>query len=84
MLVSDSQSGLMSARSAYGDRRGELLWRIVDAGKQICRGGKELVLDWVPGHCGLIGNELADVAVKRARDGDQVGCASLFKSAQCL
>lgn len=50
--MSDSQSGLMSVRSAHVDRRDELLRHIIDAWKQICRGGKELVFDLVTGTVG--------------------------------
>ena len=84
MLVSDSQSGLVSLKSVRSGRRDELLWRIVGVGREVCSGEKELIFVWVPGHCGLVGNEMADVAAKRASRSEQVGCVSMYKSVQCL
>lgn len=48
-------------------------------GKSWCLYGCRSTIPWR-----LIENELADVAAKRAKNGNQVGCASLFKSVQCL
>ena len=33
--------------------------------------GRELNLVWVPGHCGLVGNEMADAMARRGAEGDQ-------------
>ena len=84
MVVSDSQAALNALRYTSCGRNDELLVNVVRAGKQLCANGKTLVFAWVPGHCGLLGNELADAAAKRAALTEQVDCACLYKSVKCL
>ena len=83
MIVSDSQSGLMALRNV-GSSGEELLLQILSVGKQLCANGKELIFIWVPGHCGLTGNEWADAVAKRAVLNEQTGCKCLYKTVKCL
>lgn len=84
LVVSDSQSGLVALKEARGGRCEELLSQIVGVGKELSRNNKELVFVWVPGHCGLPGNEMADVAAKRGTSEDQSESACMYKSVRCL
>ena len=65
MVVSDSQAGLNALMRMRCGRRDELLWKIVGVGRELSESGRSLVFVWVPGHCGLIGNEWADDAARR-------------------
>ena len=58
VLATDSQS-LCCALASGNDDIQNLICKICDAN---CR----LVVQWVPGHCMLDGNELADAAAKQA------------------
>ena len=84
MIVSDSQSGLKAVQNAVCGRGEDLLKKIVAAGKMLGANGKTLVFVWVPGHCGLIGNEWADGVAKRAVLGEQKDCECLYKTVKCL
>ena len=84
MVVSDSQAALMSVRSVTGSLREGVLERVLGVLRNICSDGRRLVFVWVPGHCGLIGNELADAAAKRASKNDQSDAACLYKSVRAL
>ena len=84
LVVSDSQSGLKALRNAGSSRGEELLMKIVAAGRMLGADGKLLTFVWVPGHCGLAGNEWADEVAKRAVSGDQTDCECLYKTVKCL
>ena len=45
---------------------------------------KRLVIVWVAGHCGLVGNEWADVAAREAVLLDQVGVHCMFECLECV
>ena len=62
LICTDSQSLLKALESGMGDCRSSI--------GELCRAIKKvpgrLTLQWVPGHCGLLGNEIADKAARDA------------------
>ena len=77
-LISDSQSSLraMAERAVRGSK-GELVAGVEEELVRLRGEGRLVVITWVPSHCGVVGNELADGAAGRAArlDQDGVGCS---------
>ena len=80
MVVSDSQAALRALAAGGGGWLPEILARGRRIGRELGNMGKEMVFVWVPGHCGLIGNEWADAAAGQANSGDQSECECLYES----
>ena len=60
-IVSDSQAALRAMRDTVVGVGwvSVALGELVQLGKELGVRGKRLVFVWVPGHCGLVGNECA-------------------------
>ena len=71
VVCTDSQSALASLREgpvAQSSLLGIGIWRTL---KGLSESGRQIVLQWVPSHCGLRGNERADTIPKEASSLDQ-------------
>ena len=71
VVCTDSQSALASLRegpSAQSSPLGIDIWRTL---RGLSEGGRQIVLQWVPSHCSLRGNERADSIAKEASSLDQ-------------
>ena len=77
-MVTDSKSVLESVARCQWNTNNACLKDAFQALAELEEGGRKLVFTWVPSHCGLIGNELADQAAGRANALDQTGVAWPF------
>ena len=84
MIVTDSQAGLRALQGVNGGWENPRVARVASAGRALGREGKKLVFVWVPGHCGLVGNEWADAAAGEAASGPQGGVECSFESIKGL
>ena len=84
MVVSDNQAGLRALRDMGSGRVNQGLATVSGIGRELGEEGKEVAFVWVPGHCGLTGNEWADEAAKVATTGDQNGVECMFGSVKRL
>ncbi|XP_043205423.1 uncharacterized protein LOC122372368 [Amphibalanus amphitrite] len=67
VICTDSQAALAALRSGPSEQRTQLNSEVWDALTLLTReGARRLHLQWVPSHCGLEGNERADVLAKEA------------------
>lgn len=72
-ILSDAKSALQALHSC--SRKGQhyvLASEIIQAFDITQRNGHSIIFQWVPGHCGLAGNVLADAAAKAAADNNAV------------
>ena len=65
-VVTDSQSSLRALRERSGKCCNEMVDRVEEELAKLRGEGKVVVMTWVPSHCGIVGNELADRAADRA------------------
>ena len=66
IVYTDSQSALVSLQggpSAQTSQLGTDIWRAL---RELARDGRQIILQWVPSHCGLDGNERVDCIAKEA------------------
>ena len=71
VVCTDSQSALASLRDGPATQTAPLgisIWSLL---ARLAEGGREVHLQWVPSHCGLVGNERADAIAKEASELDQ-------------
>ena len=71
VVCTDSHSALASLREGPATQSSPLgigIWRTL---KGLSEGGRQIVLQWVPTHCGLRDNERADTIAKEASSLDQ-------------
>ena len=76
-IVSDSQSSLKVIEQKQIDSRCELRSGVEEWLESLADPGRKLLLEWVPCHCGIDGNEKADAeAAKAAKmNQEQVQCS---------
>ena len=84
MVVSDSQAGLRALKGAGYKRLGEGLAKVARIGRELGDRGKQLTFAWVPGHCGVPGNEWADREANAACTLEQGGVECMFEAVKCL
>ena len=77
-VVTDSKSVLESVARYQWNTNNACLKDTFQALAELEEGGRKLVFTWVPSHCGLFGNELADQAAGRASALEQTGVAWPF------
>ena len=80
VVVCDSQAALRAMKNAGVCRVEECLGRVVGLGRALGDKGKRLVFVWVPGHCGLVGNEWADEAAGEAATLTQDDAVCMYSS----
>lgn len=67
IICSDSQVALTSIQSMnYKSNNGGYIYKILIEMTAAMKAGHDIALQWVPGHCGLTGNEAADCLAKKA------------------
>jgi ribonuclease HI len=81
-VVSDSKSGLDALASRGSWRKKDPLVQEVRGMWTRVESGRTLTFCWVPGHCGLVGNEQADVVAKEGSKMDQQGVSWLYSTAK--
>lgn len=69
VILSDSMSALSSIKTDGKNSREDLVKEIQTIIHQIIEKGTNVTLQWVPAHCNIRGNELADRAAKAAAGG---------------
>jgi len=79
-VVSDSQSVLVRLRGCRGRLCDGLVARCSALLEELCMMRRSIAFAWVPGHCMIAGNELADAAAGRACGGVQSGVECLPSS----
>ena len=75
IICTDSQSALASLRdgpTVQTTPLGISIWRSLS---RLAEGGRQVHLQWVPSHCGIVGNERADDIAKEASSLDQTDTA---------
>ena len=72
-IVTDSKSSLMGLRKIKMKNLDPLTADANNKLKALYRVGRQLTLTWTPSHCGLLGNEMADVGAAEAAKLDQQG-----------
>ena len=75
--MSDSHSVLVCLRGCRGDLREGIIARCAWLLSELCLQDKWLCMVWIPGHCAIVGNELADAAAAR-------GCSMVQNNVECL
>lgn len=66
-IFSDSKSALSAlANHPRGNNSSYLIYQIKDKIRDLSNTGRKIKLIWIPNHCGIIGNELADTRAKSA------------------
>ena len=66
LICSDSFSALLAIKSMENCKNNSLLWEVVDKYSRLKMQGIEIMMEWVPGHKGIPGNEKADKAAGEA------------------
>ena len=84
VVASDSQAALRAVHGVGTGRMEDCIGEIVELGRELGNLGKKMVFVWVPGHCGLIGNEWADKAAAEAAKLNQDGVACMLNSIRSL
>lgn len=65
-VFTDNQGAIRSSCNPSGQSGQQILRYIVKSINTLRERGIEVVLQWIPAHVGIVGNELADVAAKQA------------------
>ena len=68
VILSDSKSSLQALERGGSRNRSDVQANILHVAHQIITKGSDLALMWLPSHCGIRGNELADCAARSAID----------------
>ena len=71
LICTDSQSAIRRLEAGPAGQTDALTNRIWNLLKAVNEGGAEIHLQWVPGHSGLPGNEIADEVARAAAEADQ-------------
>ena len=66
VCCTDSQSALAALREGPSAQKSQLGTDIWGALRQLAVGGRTIILQWVPAHCGIPGNEKVDAIAKDA------------------
>lgn len=80
LIITDSKSSIDSIKNFKYNSKNNLLQAIHKKFETIV--DKQITFVWVPSHCGIPGNELADKAAEDATKGDQEGVNWLFDVAK--
>jgi ribonuclease HI len=81
-IATDSLSGLQSLKRFWSRPRNELAAEAFNLLGKLCDQGKTVELVWIPSHCGLPGNDLADAAAAEATELPQDDALPLFDVAK--
>ena len=71
VILSDSKSALQALNRKRNSNREEIISKILNLSHQIISRGTELIMQWLPSHTGIRGNEMADKAAKKATSSGQ-------------
>jgi hypothetical protein len=58
----------------------ERAFKTTDVGKTLTRNGQTIKTVWIPGHCGIEGNEEADQLAKSGTEHNQAPCSQAYTS----
>ncbi len=72
VLHTDSRAGLQVLQQPHPKDNVGLVTAILGSLQSITAQGRRVKLNWIPSHVGVLGNEAADAAAKRAAGGPQV------------
>lgn len=71
VIFSDSLSGLIALKGEFSDRR-DIVVEIMQQYKECTIMGIEVILVWIPGHSGILGNEMVDLAAKNGLKREEI------------
>lgn len=79
-IFSDSQAALLALKAAKIESK--LVWECINTLRELSRKNK-VTLFWVPGHCGILGNEFADELARKGSSATFIGPEPFLGTSKC-